>query len=81
MQLSTPKELRKALLISKKNYKVLIEGEEDNRYFGRAYFQAPDIDGVVFISEYNDKKFNIGDEVNVKIQDSEGYDLVGVVYD
>lgn len=60
-------------------YEILIEGKEDGRYFGRAYFQAPDIDGVVFVSEFEDKKLNIGDEVNVKIVDTEGYDLVGVI--
>lgn len=62
-----------------KTYEILIEGEEDGRYFGRAYFQAPDIDGVVFVSEFEDKKFNIGDYVNAKIVDTEGYDLVGVI--
>ena len=62
-------------------YEVLIEGEEEGRYFGRAYFQAPDVDGVVFISEFDDKKFNIGECVNVKIVDTEAYDLVGVIDD
>lgn len=61
------------------SFDVLIEGTEEGRYFGRAYFQAPDIDGVVFISEFEDKKINIGDYLNVKILDTEGYDLVGVV--
>lgn len=62
-------------------YEVLIEGEEEGRYFGRAYFQAPDVDGVVFISEFDNKKFNIGEYVNVKIVDTEAYDLVGVIDD
>ncbi|MDO5426942.1 MAG: hypothetical protein Q4F54_04565 [Coriobacteriia bacterium] len=61
------------------SFDVLIEGIEEGRYFGRAYFQAPDIDGVVFISEFDDKKINIGDYLNVKILDTEGYDLVGVI--
>lgn len=63
------------------NFDVLIEGVEEGRYFGRAYFQAPDIDGVVFISEFEEKKINIGDYLNVKIVDTEGYDLVGVIND
>lgn len=61
------------------SFDVLIEGEEEGRFYGRASFQAPDIDGVIFISEYDDKKINIGDYLNVKILDTEGYDLVGVV--
>lgn len=63
------------------NFDVVIEGIEEGRYFGRAYFQAPDIDGVVFISEFDDKKINIGDCLNVKILDTEAYDLVGAIND
>ena len=62
-------------------FEVLIEGKEDNRFYGRAYFQAPDVDGYVFISEFEDKKVQPGQLVNVKIQDCEGYDLVGVLVD
>lgn len=61
---------------------ITIEGFEDDRYYGRAPFQAPDVDGVVYISEFcNTEKISIGDTLNVKIQDTEGYDLVGVVKD
>lgn len=61
-------------------YPVLIEGIEEGRFYGRATFQAPEVDGVVFISEYyKDEKIIPGSILNVKIQDSEGYDLVGVV--
>ena len=61
------------------DFEVLIEGKEDGRYFGRAYFQAPDVDGYVYISEFEEKKVKPGQFVNVKIQDCEGYDLVGVL--
>lgn len=60
-------------------FEVLIEGKEDGRHFGRAQFQAPDVDGYVFISEFDDKIVKVGQLVNVKIQDLEGYDLVGSV--
>lgn len=59
-------------------YKVLILGYEDNRLYGRASFQAPDVDGVVFIDKYNFKP-EIGDIVNVKIISTEMYDLVGKI--
>lgn len=62
-------------------FEVLIEGKEDGRYFGRAQFQAPDVDGYVFISEFDEKLVKPGQLVNVKIQDQEGYDLVGSVND
>lgn len=59
---------------------VLIEGIDDGRYYGRAWFQAPDVDGYVYISEFdNTKNVNIGDFVSVKIVDMEAYDLVGVI--
>ena len=64
-----------------KTYPVVIEGFEEGRYFGRAPFQAPEVDGLTFISEYEDKKIRIGDKLNVKISDTEAYDLVGSVTD
>lgn len=61
-------------------FPILIEGFEEGRFFGRAYFQAPEVDGVVYISEYeNTENVHVGQFVNVKIVDSEYYDLVGVL--
>lgn len=62
-----------------KTYPIIIEGFEEGRYFGRAPFQAPEVDGLTFISKYQDKKICIGDKLNVKICDTEAYDLVGRV--
>lgn len=63
-----------------KTFKVLIEGFEEGRLYGRTQYQAPSVDGVVFISEYSDEQnIKIGDYVNVKIVDCEAYDLVGVI--
>lgn len=82
---NTLREIADAISLNKiesrvgKNFGVLIEGEDEGRFYGRAYFQAPDVDGVIFISEYNNKIINIGDYLNVKIVDTEGYDLVGVI--
>lgn len=62
-------------------YEVLIEGIEDNRVFGRAQFQAPDVDGIVYLKDISEfsKEIYPGKQINVKIVDTELYDLVGVV--
>ncbi len=67
-----------ASLIGKK-IKVLIDriGEEGEFPFeGRSYFDAPEIDGTVFIEE---GKAEIGKIVTVEITDSWEYDLVGYI--
>ncbi len=58
---------------------VIVEGvseESELLLQGRTAGQAPDIDGVVYIS---DGKASQGDIVNVKITDSHDYDLVGEI--
>jgi len=58
---------------------VLIEGYDDyiKCYFGRATWDAPEIDGKVFF--LTPKPLKIGDFVNVKIFDTIEYDLMGEV--
>lgn len=56
---------------------VLVEGvssETDLLLVGRGRFQAPEVDGVVYI---NDGEASPGDLVRVQITDSHVYDLVG----
>ncbi|MGQ9811964.1 MAG: 30S ribosomal protein S12 methylthiotransferase RimO [Dissulfurimicrobium sp.] len=56
---------------------VLVEGvlsETDLLLVGRGRFQAPEVDGVVYI---NDGEASPGDLVKVQITDSHVYDLVG----
>ena len=56
---------------------VLVEGlsgETDLLLEGRTRFQAPDVDGCVYI---NEGQANPGDIVYVRIDDSQIYDLVG----
>ena len=56
---------------------VLVEGlssETDLLLEGRTVYQAPDIDGIVYI---NDGTANPGDIVQVRITDAQIYDLVG----
>lgn len=47
---------------------------DDYDYIGRTYFDAPEIDGIVYISGNNLKQ---GDIVLTKITDSTEYDLIG----
>lgn len=60
-------------------YKVIVEGKEDNLWYGRSYEMAPQIDGLVYFE--SSKIFNKGTIVNVKIMNSYEYDLMGVVWD
>jgi ribosomal protein S12 methylthiotransferase len=60
---------------------VLVEGmsrESDLLLEGRTRFQAPDIDGCVYIT---DGTANPGDIVQVRINDAQIYDLVGEIVD
>lgn len=60
-----------------KIYKVIIDEKNDDGYVGRSYMDSPEIDsGIMFTSK---STHNIGDFVNVKITDYDGYDLIGVV--
>ncbi|MDP8233803.1 MAG: 30S ribosomal protein S12 methylthiotransferase RimO [Candidatus Saelkia tenebricola] len=53
--------------------RVLVEEEEKDYYIGRTPCDAPEVDGVVYISK--DKKISLGDFVNVVIKDNLDYDL------
>ena len=53
---------------------VLVDGMEDNILFGRLSTQAPEIDGVVYLSETEARP---GEFVDVAIIDGMEYDLVG----
>ena len=56
---------------------VLIDdvAPEDNRALGRSQWDAPEIDGQVFIDDA--KNIKPGDMVKVTINDSDEYDLFG----
>lgn len=60
-----------------KTLEVLIEGWDDyiKCYFGRSEYDAPEIDGKVFF--ISTRPLKIGDFVNVKINDTIEYDLLG----
>lgn len=64
-----------------KEYDCLIEGrDEEGAVYGRTYFQAPDIDGIVRIAE-TDTVLQAADVVRVRVDDSILYDLEASVVD
>lgn len=56
---------------------VMPEGFDEDGfiYYGRAYFNAPDIDGKVYF--FSDEEVEYGESVSVKILKADGYDLYG----
>jgi ribosomal protein S12 methylthiotransferase len=54
---------------------VLIDELEGDSFLGRSQFDAPEVDGIVYVN--SDKKLKAGDFVKVKITDTLEYDLVG----
>ena len=52
---------------------VLVEGKKGGCFTGRTEFDAPDIDGTVYIK--TKKQLKAGDFCMVKITSSDGYDL------
>ena len=60
-----------------KSLTVLIDEEEGGSYLGRTQYDAPEVDGLVYIR--SKKKLYPGDFVKVRINDTLEYDLVGEV--
>jgi ribosomal protein S12 methylthiotransferase len=56
--------------------KVLVEQEADGYYIGRSYRDAPEIDGYIIFE--SDTFHDVGDFVDVKINEAYDYDLKGV---
>lgn len=78
IQKSISKEINKNMI--GKRLVVLIEQEiEDGVYVGRTYRDAPEIDGIVYVSSKT--KLIQGDLVNTTIIKSNQYDLIGEVTD
>jgi ribosomal protein S12 methylthiotransferase len=60
-------------------YKTIVDGIADDGifYYGRTYAEAPDIDGLVYFTSLEPLPF--GCFVDVKILNTEDYDLIGEV--
>lgn len=69
------RENNKALI--GKTFSVKAEGFDENlmMYYGRAYFNAPDIDGKIYF--FSGEEVICGNRYNVKILKAKGYDLYG----
>lgn len=57
-------------------YDILVEGRNEDYYYGRNYEMIPEVDGSVFFKSNND--ISIGSIVKVIITDTTEYDLIGV---
>ncbi len=62
-----------------KNLKVLIDEKQNDYYIGRSQYDAPEVDGQVYVK--SKKCLKPGDFVDVKITDTLEYDLAGEVRD
>ncbi len=60
-----------------KTFKVKAEGFDNDRlvYYGRAYFNAPEIDGMIYF--FSSEEVVNGEYYDVKIIERSGYDLYG----
>ena len=59
--------------------RVMIEGwlPDDGVYAGRTYMDAPEVDGLIFMRSF--REYMSGDFVDVIVDSSSGYDLIGEV--
>lgn len=75
VQRKVVKEINKGLV--GKSFKVCAEGFDKDTltYFGRAYFNAPDIDGKIYF--FSEDEIEYGKFYSVKITDFNDYDLYG----
>lgn len=60
-----------------KTFRVVAEGFDDEQlvYYGRAYFNAPDIDGKIYF--FSGEQVDYGEFYDIKIIKATGYDLYG----
>ena len=73
MQLQQRISLEKNRSFVGKTMEVLVEGRSDNGLFGRSYRDAPEIDGLVYLSGVD---ADPGEFVQAAITDAEEYDLI-----
>jgi len=60
-----------------KTLEVLVDEEDNGTYLGRTQFDAPEVDGLVYVK--SSRKLHRGEFVKVKINDTLEYDLAGEV--
>ena len=57
--------------------RVLVEEEEEEYYISRSEFDAPEVDGIVYVEKSD--RIDLGGFINVKIKDVLEYDLVAEI--
>lgn len=64
-----------------KDIDVLVEGydEDSNSFVGRSIYDAPEVDGIVYIEKKEKADIKLGDILNVKVNHSNEYDLFASV--
>jgi ribosomal protein S12 methylthiotransferase len=72
-QQEVSRELNKGFL--NKTLQVMIDEHAEGVYIGRSQYDAPEVDGTVYV--HSEKKLRPGDFVKVRITDTLEYDLVG----
>lgn len=60
-----------------KEFKIIIDREEDEFFVGRTEYDSPEVDQEVFITHPSNSSINLGDFVNCKITSVSDYDLFG----
>ena len=58
-------------------FRVLIDKKEEPYYVGRTEYDSPEVDGEVLIADSH--KLRVGNFYDVKITDSQAFDLFGEV--
>ena len=77
--MSKAQELSKLKLKEKvgNTYSCVIDAVEPDKLICRTIFDAPEIDGLVYVPQKNETRHCVGDRVPVKIKSSSEYDLEG----
>lgn len=58
-----------------KTLKVIVDGREGNYYIGRTEFDSPEVDGIVYITPIEGRQMRRGTIYNVKVTDTDEFDL------
>lgn len=66
---------KKAKTFLEKSYKAIVDKVSNKEIYARAYFQAPDIDGLIILKK--EPGIKEGDVINVKLYENIGVDLLG----
>jgi len=80
MEIQKEISLEKNKELCGKQLRVLIDRIENEFYIARSYREAPEVDGEILLPYNNSRnKINIGEFINVEINDYNEYDLYGSI--